>query len=103
MDRGVCLFVYGSLRRALNHPLYRLLERHASFVGAGIFQGRLYDLGRYPGAVPSKTNTDRVVGEIYRFAGSEEVLKVLDNYEGRRFRRQRVTISLETTKKSPAG
>jgi gamma-glutamylcyclotransferase (GGCT)/AIG2-like uncharacterized protein YtfP len=95
MNKEPHLFVYGSLRKALNHPLHPLLERHANFVGAGIFRGKLYDLGRYPGAIPSKANTDRVVGEVYRFAGSEEVLKVLDNYEGHRFRRKRVTISLE--------
>jgi gamma-glutamylcyclotransferase (GGCT)/AIG2-like uncharacterized protein YtfP len=94
-NQEIYLFVYGSLRKAMNHPLHFLLERYAGFVGSGVFQGRLYDLGRYPGAVPSKANTDRVVGEVYRFAGSEEILKVLDNYEGHRFRRARVPIVLE--------
>lgn len=90
------LFVYGTLRRQMNDPLHRLLEQHAVLVGTGSFQGKLYDLGRYPGAIPSSGKTDRVLGEIYRFSDSQRALEILDGYEGHRFKRKRVTIVQES-------
>jgi pyruvate carboxylase len=51
MDNEDYLFVYGTLRSQMNDPLHRLLETHAVLVGTGTFQGKLYDLGRYPGVV----------------------------------------------------
>ena len=92
MENDGYLFVYGTLRSEMNDPLHRLLERHAVLVGVGTFQGKLYDLGRYPGVVPSRTNTDRVIGEIYRFSDPQRGLEILDEYEGHRFKRKRVTI-----------
>jgi gamma-glutamylcyclotransferase (GGCT)/AIG2-like uncharacterized protein YtfP len=59
------LFVYGTLRKEMNHPMYRALSRSAEWVGEANLQGRLYDLGKYPGAVPSKRVSDIVIGEIY--------------------------------------
>jgi gamma-glutamylcyclotransferase (GGCT)/AIG2-like uncharacterized protein YtfP len=96
MNNDAYLFVYGTLRSQMNDPLHRLLEKHAILVGNGTFQGKLYDLGRYPGAVPSHGNTDRVVGEIYRFSESQRALEILDEYEGHRFKRKRVTIVQES-------
>jgi gamma-glutamylcyclotransferase (GGCT)/AIG2-like uncharacterized protein YtfP len=98
MDNEAYLFVYGTLRSQMNDPLHRLLEKDAILVGTGIFQGKLYDLGRYPGAVPSHGNTDRVIGEIYRFSESQRALEILDEYEGHRFKRKRVTIIQEDGK-----
>jgi gamma-glutamylcyclotransferase (GGCT)/AIG2-like uncharacterized protein YtfP len=92
MDDDAYLFVYGTLRSQMNDPLHRLLEMHAVLVGTGTFQGKLYDLGRYPGAVRSRTNTDRVIGEIYRFSDPRRAFEILDEYEGHRFKRKRVTI-----------
>ena len=48
MDNAAYLFVYGTLRSEMNDPLHRLLETYAIFVGTGSFQGKLYDIGRYP-------------------------------------------------------
>ena len=76
----------------MNDPLHRLLETHAILVGTGTFQGKLYDLGRYPGAIPSRGKTDCVIGEIYRFSEPQRALEILDEYEGHRFKRKRVTI-----------
>ena len=98
MEYDSYLFVYGTLRSEMNDPLHRLLQRHAVLVGIGTFQGKLYDLGRYPGVVPSRTNTDRVIGEIYRFSDSQRALEILDEYEGHRFKRKRVTILQEDGK-----
>jgi gamma-glutamylcyclotransferase (GGCT)/AIG2-like uncharacterized protein YtfP len=96
MDNKEYLFVYGTLRSHLNDPLHRLLEKHAVLVGTGSFQGKLYDLGRYPGAVPSRGKTDRVLGEIYRLSESQRAWEILDEYEGHRFKRKRVAIVQES-------
>ena len=82
----------------MNDPLHRLLETHAVLVGTGTFQGKLYDLGRYPGVVRSHGNTDRVIGEIYRFSEPQRAFQILDEYEGHRFKRKRVTIIQEDGK-----
>lgn len=92
MDKEAHLFVYGTLRSKMSHPLSHLLVHHGIFLGTGIFQGKLYDLGRYPGAVPSKDKTDLVTGEVYRLQEPGKVLELLDEYEGPRFKRTLVTI-----------
>lgn len=89
------IFVYGQLRRGMDHPLQNLLVRHASYLGTGYFQGRLYDLGRYPGAVQSTLPKDRVVGDIYRVIESEQVMARLDEHEGRRFARQEIVVRID--------
>jgi gamma-glutamylcyclotransferase (GGCT)/AIG2-like uncharacterized protein YtfP len=98
MENDAYLFVYGTLRSQMNDPLHRVLETYAIFVGAGSFQGKLYDIGRYPGAIKSRRNTDRVIGEIYHLSEPRRALEILDEYEGRRFRRKRVTILQEDGK-----
>ena len=75
------LFVYGTLRRAAVHPMHRLILP-ADFVGAGRFQGRLYDLGAYPAAVASDDPADVVHGEVYRLHTPADTLAALDRYEG---------------------
>ena len=75
------LFVYGTLRRSAAHPMHRLLLP-ATFVGPARFQGRLYDLGSYPGAVASAQPTDFVRGEVYRLHEPATTLATLDRYEG---------------------
>lgn len=82
--------------------MHRFLESHADFVGTGTYQGRLYDLGRYPGAVPSRRHADRIKGELYALNRPAHVLKHLDQYEGPVFRRKRVSINLENKKKTRA-
>lgn len=80
-DSPACLFVYGTLRKALGHPMFRLIEQYGKFVAAARMAGRLYDLGRYPGMLPPRTADDWVYGELYELAGST-VWTLLDNYEG---------------------
>jgi gamma-glutamylcyclotransferase (GGCT)/AIG2-like uncharacterized protein YtfP len=98
MDDEAYLFVYGTLRSQMNDPLHRLLEQQAVLIGIGTFRGKLFDLGRYPGVVPSRTSTDRVIGEVYQLSTSQAALRILDQYEGHRFRRERVSISLDNGK-----
>jgi gamma-glutamylcyclotransferase (GGCT)/AIG2-like uncharacterized protein YtfP len=95
MEKEDHLFVYGTLCQRMKHPLSHLLVHHGIFIGKGIFQGNLYDLGRYPGAVPSRKKTDLVTGEIYRLQNPKQVFDILDEYEGPRFKRTQVTIFFE--------
>jgi gamma-glutamylcyclotransferase (GGCT)/AIG2-like uncharacterized protein YtfP len=60
------LFVYGTLRRKAKQPVRQGLLEEWRLLGTGTFRGRLYDLGRFPGAIPSNEISDRVFGEIYR-------------------------------------
>jgi gamma-glutamylcyclotransferase (GGCT)/AIG2-like uncharacterized protein YtfP len=95
------LFVYGSLRK-FKHSQHHLLAQYATFSGKGTFRGKLYDLGRYPGAVSSPNNSDRVVGELYRIRDRRGLFKSLDEYEGKLFKRKRVLVLLETGIKTHA-
>jgi len=101
MEKEDHLFVYGTLCQRMKHPLSHLLVHHGIFIGKGIFQGKLYDLGRYPGAVPSGEKTDLVTGEIYRLENPKQVFDILDEYEGPRFKRTRVTIFFEEDARLP--
>jgi len=88
------LFVYGSLRRSApgkHHPFLR----DARFLGVATIRGQLYDLGPYSMMVPSPSG-GRVHGELYELhdATASESWKVLDDYEGREFKRVRVVATL---------
>ncbi|MGH7828756.1 MAG: gamma-glutamylcyclotransferase family protein [Candidatus Binatia bacterium] len=89
------LFVYGTLRRDASNTAHPLLSEHANFVSTGTYQGRLYDLGRYPGAVSSDHSSDVVQGELYALGNQEDFLKRLDEYEGSQFRRTEVSVLLD--------
>jgi gamma-glutamylcyclotransferase (GGCT)/AIG2-like uncharacterized protein YtfP len=60
----------------------RLLCRNGVFVDYAVFQGRLYRIDSYPGAVPSDDPGHRVSGEVYRLADAEGLWSCLDSYEG---------------------
>ncbi len=70
------VFVYGTLRRGERNDIarYRPLPL---FVGTASVDGRLYDLGAYPGIVLGEGG--RVVGEVYRITAQVEAeLDVLE-------------------------
>ncbi|MEX2617124.1 MAG: gamma-glutamylcyclotransferase family protein [Alphaproteobacteria bacterium] len=75
------LFVYGSLRRGAGHPIHRILARHATPLGPAVWQGRLYRIGWYPGAVASDNATDGVRGDVYRLRAPRLTLPPLDRFE----------------------
>lgn len=75
------LFVYGLLRRRLGHRMGRLLQARAVYVGEGVMDGRLYDLGPFPGAVPGPPGRGEVRGEVYRLGRRPRLLAALDAYE----------------------
>ena len=76
------LFVYGTLLRAYDHPMARLLAEHADSVGEATCCGRLYQIRHYPGLIASTDPDDRVFGELFRLRETEGLLAKLDEYEG---------------------
>ena len=79
----------------------RVLERQAEFAGSARFQGKLFQVRGYPGAVPSAHRSDQVVGELHRLKNAGTVFTILDDYEmcserfpePREYRREVVTIT----------
>jgi gamma-glutamylcyclotransferase (GGCT)/AIG2-like uncharacterized protein YtfP len=99
------LFVYGTLRRDPTHELFHVLARNAVFIGEATVEGRLFDLGDYPGMLFPAPN-GHVVGEVYevRPALWERVITTLDEYEACRpvdpqpheYRRQLIPARLKS-------
>jgi gamma-glutamylcyclotransferase (GGCT)/AIG2-like uncharacterized protein YtfP len=109
-ESATYIFVYGTLRSASDHPMSRILERHADLVGRGKLPGILYDVGDYPGAVRKPGTRAFISGDVYRLRDSERALKILDRYEGwnekkpgaSEFRRSRVAVDMGGGKKVSA-
>ncbi len=74
------VFVYGTLRRGF--PLHKHMHADAvRFLGRGKIFGRLYDLGNFPGALPSESPTSEIEGELYELINADQQLKELDEVE----------------------
>jgi gamma-glutamylcyclotransferase (GGCT)/AIG2-like uncharacterized protein YtfP len=97
-QRDSLLFVYGTLRPVIGSPVGRWLAGVTKFVGPASIEGRLYDLGRFPGLIAAPGG-GRVVGDLLRLRNPAATFDVLDRYEGavtaRRplFRRVRLHVS----------
>lgn len=81
------LFVYGSLRRTASSGFGRTerdrLYRSAVFVGQGVIEGTLLDLGDYPGLLETGTAGQVVTGDVLRLIAPQRPLfRWLDVYEG---------------------
>ena len=61
-----------------------MLSERGQFICSARIPGRLYDFGRYPGAVRSNEAEDWLHGELHRL-DDLELLPVLDEYEGSEF------------------
>ena len=83
------LFTYGTLMRGFR--LHALLEGRADFVDEGEVSGLLFDLGRYPAALPDGGGVIR--GEVYRLKDSGLWL-ALDSAEGSQYHRGEVGVRL---------
>jgi gamma-glutamylcyclotransferase (GGCT)/AIG2-like uncharacterized protein YtfP len=95
------LFVYGTLARNAGHEMHRHLAGNADYVSEGHFNGQLYRVAHYPGAVPSSNPDEKVFGELYRI-GNHDVLATLDAYEGREFVRKTQPVWLHNGRKVQA-
>ncbi|SFN51316.1 Uncharacterized conserved protein YtfP, gamma-glutamylcyclotransferase (GGCT)/AIG2-like family [Cohaesibacter marisflavi] len=76
------LFVYGKLRQHFDSEISRLFFNHARNVGPALFQGRLYQIAHYPGAVPSDDPQEQIVGHLLALPTEEPLWRAIDEYEG---------------------
>lgn len=74
--------VYGTLQKDSGNAMSEFLLRNSEYVGKGYFQGKLYKISWFPGAVQSDDACHRVFGSIFKLKHAETVFKVLDDYEG---------------------
>ncbi len=109
------LFVYGTLKASYRGTFGRAMRDRLAAesrpLGAARLQGRLYDLGRYPGVVDSAETGELVHGELVELAGAEASFAWLDPYESIRTDRpelseyQRVerSVRLDQAGNAPVG
>lgn len=80
------LFVYGTLMSTASGGLgggeRERLAKTATLVAPAAFQGRLFDLGNYPGAIDTPDGEAAVAGEVWKFKAKEPDFAWLDDYEG---------------------
>ncbi len=76
------VFFYGTLRTGFNRTTRAGIDALLQFVGRGWIQGKLFDLGIYPAAVPA--SDARVRGEVFEMTDPPTVLAALDRIEGYR-------------------
>lgn len=78
------LFVCGTLLSGSGQAIHAQLAAGSRLEGRGWVRAKFYDLGGYPGMVPSQNSADRVEGEVYELAPrtAEVLLCALDEYEG---------------------
>lgn len=82
------LVAYGTLMRSFGGPERLGVADQLSFVAEGRFAGLLYDLGRFPGAMPG----DGVVhGELFRLR-DPQAWTVIDRYEGYNADREKTSL-----------
>ena len=74
------VFFYGTLMTGFDRRARAGVDSKLSFLGRGWIPATLFDLGLYPGAVPSTEH--RVWGEVYEVSDPPTVLAVLDEIEG---------------------
>ena len=66
--------------RNAHHPQAQHFHQAASFLGPARWQGRLYLVSYYPGAVSSELTEDIVHGELWTLT-NPQTLALLDRYE----------------------
>ena len=84
MNSTFQIFVYGSLRKGFEHPVFKYIADYFNFAGHGKVKGLLYDLGEYPAALPDN-GEHYIIGEVYAIKEQDEfsyAIAQLDDYEG---------------------
>jgi gamma-glutamylcyclotransferase (GGCT)/AIG2-like uncharacterized protein YtfP len=76
------LFVYGTLQPGCAPRDVAALAAKLRPVGEGFVRGMLYDLGRYPGAVPDARSMSKISGALMELPDDESFFRDLDAYEG---------------------
>jgi gamma-glutamylcyclotransferase (GGCT)/AIG2-like uncharacterized protein YtfP len=75
------LFVYGTLKKEFNNKTSRYLVKNSEYIGKATYQGKLYMVDYYPGAIRSSNPGDIVYGELFKLKNPDIVLSALDEYE----------------------
>ena len=76
------VFFYGTLRTGFNRTTRAGIDTFLKFAGRASINGKLFDLGIYPAAVPAADG--RVWGEVFEMVDAPKVLAALDRIEGYR-------------------
>ncbi|MEO6286580.1 MAG: gamma-glutamylcyclotransferase family protein [Dyadobacter sp.] len=75
------LFTYGTLMQGFQNSFAEKLHKLSTYAGKGYFNGFLYQITWYPGAIFDVNSDGKVHGEIYLLAPGNDLLKELDEYE----------------------
>ena len=81
LEKCNCLFVYGTLLSKDNETPYEFFMQNSTLLGEAHFQGKLFEVDYYPGAIASKSSEDTVHGKIFQLKNPGMVLGKLDDYE----------------------
>ena len=78
------MFAYGTLRKGVAIPLKKKIGEDMEWVGLSQIPGKMYDIGKYPGALPANADEKRsfIKGEVIKIRNPRKVFKILDEYEG---------------------
>lgn len=93
------LFTYGTLSKNAAPREIAPTFKKLKYVGKGIVNGKLYDLGNFPGIILSKSSRNKVYGHVFELPDDPSVLKDLDKYE--EFSSSRRASSLFVRKQIP--
>ena len=104
------LFVYGTLLRQSQSPMSSMLSTKSRFVGNGYVNGKLYDIGEYPGAILTNKDNEKIQGEVFNLKNPAATLRELDFYEEcsdkspwpHEFKRIKATVTLDSGKRVTA-
>jgi gamma-glutamylcyclotransferase (GGCT)/AIG2-like uncharacterized protein YtfP len=88
------LFAYGTLQPGLAPAEIAPVVEKLRPVGEGFVDGKLYDLGGYPGAVLHPASAWIVYGTVYELPEDAEILRQLDAYEGPEYVRIEQLVTL---------
>jgi gamma-glutamylcyclotransferase (GGCT)/AIG2-like uncharacterized protein YtfP len=75
------LFTYGTLQPGLAPSHLASAVDKLRWIGEGVVNGTLYDLGDYPGVVLDISSGQKVSGTVYQLPEDADVLLQLDSYE----------------------
>jgi len=76
------LFLYGSLLGNIKEEkVEKMFKDNCHFITKGFILGKLYDLGEYPGAIPTTNKDDKVFGKIFWVKHPRRTFRILDEYE----------------------
>lgn len=89
------LFVYGTLLKQFDNKVLQPLQNHLQLKGPGVLQGKMYDLGEYPGYIETVEVAATVNGEVYQVNRARQVFAVLDKYEGTEYSREEKLVRLD--------